>query len=156
MSDAGDAVGAMEPKSAKPSKCEMIVHVHPKYLNFWGTMHGGEIMNLMDETSGLAAMRYAASQVTTVGVENMRLIRPIKPGAIAKCRAEVVYAGRTSIEVYTEVVLEDYKTGRETIAAEAYFTSVALDENGKKRPVPPLLIETELQKERADARKKPL
>ena len=50
------------------------------------------------------------------------------------------------MEVHIEVWSEDVPAMRKYRSNEAYFTFVALDENGKPVPVPPVIPESETEK----------
>jgi acyl-CoA hydrolase len=63
-------------------------------------------------------------------------------------RAEVTWVGRTSMETRVVVTAENVITGNVTHTNTAYFVYVALDENGRPVPVPPLILETEEEKAR--------
>ena len=61
--------------------------------------------------------------------------------------AQVTWVGRTSIETRVNVTAENVYTGGVTHTNVAYFVYVALDEHGRPAPVPPLICETEAEKE---------
>lgn len=129
----------MKPKNYLSSKVEMMQFVLPEHLNHMGNMHGGEIMKLMDNTAGLAFTRHAEGNSVTAGVKEINFIKPIPEKSIIKCIAEVVKTGKSSMETHVQVLMEDLKTGEMYRAAEGIFTGVAVDENGKSRPVAPVI-----------------
>lgn len=57
------------------------------------------------------------------------------------------------MEATVEVHAEDPVTGEQTHTNTAYLVYVALDDTGKPTPVPPLLAETEEEKERMERAK---
>lgn len=120
----------------------------PSQANPAGTVHGGEIMKIMDTCGGVAAMRHAKTNVVTVRVDEMIFYKPIMVGQLVICEAELVFVGKTSMEVLVSVYYEDMvcETPKQH-ALTAYFTYVALDENRRPCIVPELLIETEAEKE---------
>ena len=65
----------------------------------------------------------------------------------------VNYVGRTSMEVGIKVVAENLRTREKRHTNSSYFTMVAVDENGKPVEVPPLILETELEKRLFEAAK---
>lgn len=115
----------------------------PGQANPAGTVHGGEIMKLMDACGGVAATRHARCNVVTVRVDELVFYQPIQVGQLVICQAELVFVGRTSMEVRVTVFVEDLMCdhSRKT-ALTAYFTYVALDENNKPTPVQALLLKT--------------
>jgi acyl-CoA hydrolase len=52
------------------------------------------------------------------------------------------------MEVGVKCWVENYISGSTQHVASAYLTFVAVDEQGKRKPVPPLLAETEEEKRR--------
>ena len=67
--------------------------------------------------------------------------KPVLVGELVTCKAQVIYAGRSSMEVFVTVESEDLITGNKQIALTAFFTMVSLDENGKPSPVPKLVYD---------------
>ena len=93
-------------------------------------------------------MRHAKTNVVTVRVDEMVFHQPIMVGQLVICEAQLVFAGRTSMEVKVTVKVEDMMNELPTkVALTAFFTYVALDEEGKPCQVPGLLVETEEEKE---------
>lgn len=131
----------MKAKNYLSSKVETMQFVLPEHLNHMRNMHGGEIMKLMDNTAGLAFTRHAEGNSVTAGVKEINFIKPIPENSIIKCIAEVVKTGKSSMETHVQVLMEDITTGEMHRAAEGIFTGVAIDENGKSRPVAPVIYE---------------
>jgi uncharacterized protein (TIGR00369 family) len=122
-----------------------------EHANHLGNVHGGSIMKLMDEAGALACMRHAQQRVVTVAVDQMIFHHPIMVSDLVILTAEVSYVGRTSMETEVKVVAENPITGRRTHTNTAYFVYVALDETGRPSPVPPLIAETEAERQRMEA-----
>ena len=119
----------------------------PAQANPYGNVHGGEIMKLMDNTAGCAALKYARRNVVTARVDELQFLEPVFISNFVTCTGRVVYAGRTSMEVHVTVDVEDLKVeGSSRRALDAYFTLVALDDAGHPTPVPPFTPETEEDK----------
>ena len=113
-----------------------------------GNVHGGWIMKLVDEAGALACMRHAQKKVVTVAIDSMTFRQPIKIGDLIILNAEVTYTGRTSMEAEVQVLAENPITGEQTHTNTAYLVYVALDDEGRPTSVPPLLAETEEEKQR--------
>jgi len=134
-------------KTVNDSKSVLSEVMLPGQANPAGTVHGGEIMKLMDACGGVAAMRHAKTNVVTVRVDELVFYQPILVGQLVICEAELVFVGNTSMEMKITVKVEDLMSDVLTkVALTAYFTYVALDEKGKPCKVPELLLETEEQK----------
>ena len=72
-------------------------------------------------------------------MDRMTFIDPVNVGELVTCTANVNAAWRTSMEVGVRVEAENPRTGEHRHTSTAYLTMVAVDENGKPTPVPPLL-----------------
>jgi acyl-CoA hydrolase len=114
-------------------------------VNLTNTMHGGELMKIMDAAAGLVGMRHSRSHVVTAGTSQISFIKPIPVGDLIFCRAELTYVGRTSMEVFVDVTAETIIKGITKHVCNGYFFLVAIDENHRPIPVPPLVIENEEQ-----------
>lgn len=128
----------------------------PNKANIAGNVHGGEIMKLMDSSAYAAARRYARSNVVTARVDELEFHLPILIGDLVICSAEVVFVGRSSLEVAVTVEVEDLDHhGKRQKALSAYFTMVALDERSKPRSLPQLVLDTtEAQEKFAEGKRR--
>lgn len=138
----------MEGKSPRQSQVILTQVMGPAHANVLGNVHGGLIMKLCDEAGGMAAIKLARRPVVTVAVDSMSFHSPVHIGNLVTVAAEVTWTGRTSMETRVVVTAEDVLTGEATHTNTAYFVYVALDENGRPAPVPPLYCETEEEKAR--------
>ena len=141
-------------KSVSQSKSILSEVMLPNQVNPSGIVHGGEIMKIMDTCGGVAAMRHAKMNAVTVRVDELVFYQSITVGQLVVCEAEVAFVGRTSMEVKIVVKVEDLVSDLPAkIALTAFFTYVALDEQGKPCAVPELLLETDEQKKTFECRK---
>ncbi len=141
---------SLGPKHAHESQVILAAGMNPADANPLGDVHGGVVMKLVDEAGGLCAIRHARKPTVTVTMDSMSFLSPVKVGDLVTLRASINWIGRTSIEVGIRVEAENVMTGRVTHTNSAYAVYVALDENGRPTPVPPLIIETEEQRRRWD------
>jgi len=138
----------MEGKTVAYSRTVMSRVMLPSEANPAGNVHGGEIMKFMDTTAYVAARKHCRTNVVTARVDELEFHSPILVGQLVTCRAELVFVGRTSMEVAVKVEVEDLECDKPPrTALTAFFTMVSLDENGKPHPVPPLILESEREKE---------
>lgn len=140
----------LEGKTVGASRVSIAQLMQPEHANNLGNIHGGWIMKLVDEAGALACMRHAQQRVVTVAVDQMVFRQPIRTTDLVTLTAEVSYVGRTSIEAEVQVVAENPITGERTHTNTAYLVYVALDENGNPTQVPPLIPETEAQRQRME------
>lgn len=140
----------MKGKAIAESRVTLGLMMGPEHANALGNVHGGVIMKFVDEAGALAAMRHARCLVVTVAIDSMTFLEPILVGNMVWFNAELTYAGRTSMEARVEVIAEDPLTGSTTHTNLAYLVYVAIDEHRRPTPVPPLVPETEEEKQRME------
>jgi len=136
------------PKTPRASRCVMSEIVLPNDTNAYGTMFGGRLLSLMDKCAAICAMRHAGLVCVTMAIDSVEFSSPLLLGEVVIVEAWVNRAFGTSLEVELSVESEnlDRKDRRE--CNHAYFTFVALDDEGRPTAVPPIHPETELEKER--------
>ena len=117
--------------------------VLPNDANQLGFILGGTVMHLIDIVGAAAAHRHTRSQLFTASVEGIEFLHPIRVGDMIQLKSRVTCVFNTSLEVQVEVFSEETLTGRRQLTSRAYVTFVTVDEEGKRRPVPPLLVETD-------------
>ncbi len=147
----------MNAKTVTASQSTLTHFLLPEDANPAGNIHGGVIVKHIDSAAGVAAFRHARCNVVTASIDRLDFIHPAYVGNLLILKASVNMAGRTSMEVGVRAETEMLLTGERRHVASAYLTFVALDENGRPTPVPPLTAETALQQRRlrmAQARRK--
>lgn len=141
-------------KKAYESKSILSEVIQPSQANPAGTAHGGEIMKIMDSCGSVAAKRHSRTNVVTVRVDELVFYEPIHVGELVICEAQLVFTGRTSMEVEIIVKVENLNIDQPArMALKAFFTYVALNDAGKPCAVPQLLIETLEEKEAFEERR---
>ena len=127
----------------------------PHQANVAGNIHGGEIIKIMDSAAYASARRYARSNVVTARIDEVEFHLPIMIGDLVTCTAQVVYVGKSSMEVAVTVDVEDLETEGKKRALSAFFTMVALDKKGRPNQVASLqLITPEEEKAFAEGQKR--
>ncbi|MBQ6558226.1 MAG: acyl-CoA thioesterase [Clostridia bacterium] len=132
---------AKKTKTMKDSFTVLAQVVLPMQANPAGNVHGGEIIKMMDSTAGVAAQKHAHTNCVTARIEEINFKKPIHIGELVTCKAQVIYTGRSSMEVFVTVESEDLISGKQQIALTAFFTMVSLDKNGKPSGVQGLDLE---------------
>ena len=136
----------MEAKKPSDSLTIMTELVLPNDINLLGNLMGGRLLYWMDIASALAASKHAMSSVVTASVDNVSFKHPIKLGSVITIEAKVTRAFKTSMEVHMVVNAQTLRHGRKVTSNEAFYTFVALDENGVPLDVPPIIPETDQEK----------
>jgi acyl-CoA hydrolase len=114
----------------------------PDDANPSGDVHGGVVMKLVDTAAGIVATRHARSRCVTAVIDSMTFEAPVHVGDLLHLSARLTWTGRTSMECRVDVRAEEIRTGERRRTSTAYAVFVALDQDGRPRPVPPLLVET--------------
>lgn len=123
-----------QPPSTKPTLCAIAM---PTDTNPHGDIFGGWLISQMDLAGSSAATRRAKGRVVTVAITGMTFHRPVYVGDEVSCYAEVTKVGHTSLTVNIQS-WACRGIGDEQIAVtDGVFTYVAVDANGKPRPVDP-------------------
>jgi acyl-CoA hydrolase len=107
-----------------------------------GRAHGGAILRLCDEAAGIAASKHARCRVVTAGVDRVSFLEPVYIGELLTLRARVNAVWRTSAEIGVRVCAEGLMTDDSRHVLSAYFTMVALDEDGAPAAMPGLAADS--------------
>jgi acyl-CoA hydrolase len=133
-------------KSPSESEVVMTQMILPPDANPLNAAFGGKVMEWIDIAGGIAAQRHCRQVVVTASMDDLHFHAPIRVGWIVTLRARVLAAFHTSMEVGVTVTAENPFTGDKNLTTSALLTFVALDREGKKVLVPPLLITTDADK----------
>lgn len=111
--------------------------------NAQGNIHGGEIIKIMDSAAGVAARRHSRCAVVTARVDELEFRIPVHVGNLLTCTAELVFVGRSSMEILVTVDVEDLNNETPPrVALTGYFTMVALNKEHRPVEVPKLVLDT--------------
>ena len=130
-------------KNPKESRVTFSQLMLPSHANFSGKIHGGHILNLMDQIAFACASKHSGNYCVTASVNKVDFLNPIEIGQLVTLKATVNYTGRTSMVVGLRVDAENIQTGEIKHCNSSYFTMVAKDKNGKSVPVPGLILDSE-------------
>lgn len=126
---------------AKPAGELMLRTVaRPKDTNTNLDVFGGWIMSQMDLGGGILAAEIAQGRIVTVSVQEMSFLRPVKVGHVVGVYARCLGVGNTSLKIEVEVWVKPFVADKPDIplelVTEAVFTFVAIDHEGRPRPIP--------------------
>lgn len=136
-----------EPKPASESEAVMTQVILPSDANPLNAAFGGRVMEWIDICGGVAAGRHCRHAVVTASMDDLHFHTPIGVGWVVTLRARVLAAFHTSMEVGVTVHAENILTGAQHLTTSALLTFVALNPDGSKAPVPPLLLKTDAERE---------
>jgi len=117
--------------------------VLPNDTNTLNNLMGGRLLHWMDIAAAISAQKHCNRIVVTASVDSVSFKNAIKLGDVVTIEAKVTRAFNTSVEVRLDVWAENVPTGARLKSNEAYYTFVALNEDGKPVPVPELVAESE-------------
>lgn len=133
---------SMIAKNPKNSFTIMNELVLPNDTNTLNNLMGGRLLHWMDIAAAISAQKHCNRIVVTASVDNVSFKQPIKLGDVITIEAKVTRSFNTSVEVRLDVWAENIPSGARAKSNEAYYTFVAIDEEGKTIPVPELKPET--------------
>jgi acyl-CoA hydrolase len=136
-------------KRPSETATEMVQVVLPNDANPLGFILGGTVMHLIDIAGAIACHRHTRSLLVTAAVDGLQFLHPIKVGDLIILRSRVTAVWTTSLEAEVEVFSEEILTGVRRMTSRAYLTFVAIDTEGRRLRVPPLIVETDEEKRRA-------
>lgn len=123
-----------------PTDKELVLKVipMPSDTNANGDIFGGWVMAQVDLAGAVIPARMAKGRMATVAVNEFVFKQPVKVGDILSFFGSVTRVGKTSVTVKIEVFAERFgDQGRYIKVTEAFLTYVAIDDQGRPRPLPP-------------------
>jgi acyl-CoA hydrolase len=128
----------------------MVQVVLPNDANPLGFILGGTVMHLIDIAGAIACHRHTRTLLVTAAVDGLQFLHPIKVGDLIILKSRVTAVWETSLEVEVEVFSEETLTGVRKMTSRAHLTFVSIDTEGRRVPIPGLLLETDDDKKRAE------
>lgn len=107
----------------------------PADTNPSGDIFGGWLMAQMDLAAGNLAARTARGRSATIAVEGMTFLKPVKVGDEVTIYASLLSTGRSSMRIAVQAWRRDRYGTESQIVTKAVFTFVALDAEGRSRPL---------------------
>jgi len=135
-------------KTVQQSTCVMSEIVLPNDTNSLGNMMGGRLLYLMDKCAAISAQRHANRVCVTASVDSVEFQGPIREAEVVIIESQVNRAFTTSMEVELNVWAENPRAQTRRKCNRAYYTFVALDDEGTPTAVPPITSETDDERRR--------
>jgi acyl-CoA thioesterase YciA len=126
----------MTENEAPRGELTLRISAMPADTNANGDIFGGWVMARMDQAGGIRGVERAGGRVVTIKVDAMTFIRPMKVGDVLSVYTDVERIGRTSMTIKIEAWAQRFQTMLSEKVTEATFIFVAIDDNGRPRPVP--------------------
>jgi acyl-CoA thioesterase YciA len=121
-----------------PDGAELVMRVMPMPAdtNPNGDIFGGWIMAQVDMAGAVLPARIARGRLATVAVNQFLFKQPVSVGDLLSFYARVDRIGTTSVTVHVEVLAERNPADPQVVkVTEANLTSVAIDTQGRPRPI---------------------
>ncbi len=132
-------------KTVDSSRISISEMMQPSHSNFNGKIHGGYILNLMDQIAFACASKHSETYCVTASVDSVDFRKPIEIGELVTMKASINYVGNTSMVVGIRVESQNIRTGSIKHSNSSYFTMIAKDEEGKSINVPGLILNDDLE-----------
>lgn len=129
-------------KAASLSQVIMTEMVLPNDTNTLNNLMGGKLMHWMDIVAAIAAQKHSNRIVVTASADSISFKHPIALGNVVTLKSFVTRAFNSSMEVFIEVFAEDIPANKKITTHRAFFTFVAVDQNGRPIEVPEVEPET--------------
>ncbi len=140
--------GRTSPKTVAQSHCLMTEFVLPNDTNGLGNLMGGRLLHLMDVAAAISAQRHANRVCVTASVDTVEFHSPIHLGEVVIIESQVNRTFRTSMEVELNVWAENPRAQTKRKCNRAFYTFVAVDDDSRPVPVPPITPETDEERTR--------
>ncbi|TXD83273.1 acyl-CoA thioesterase [Subsaximicrobium wynnwilliamsii] len=127
-------------KTVEASVINISELMQPSHSNFGGKIHGGYILNLMDQIAFACASKHSETYCVTASVDTVDFLNPIDIGELVTMKASINFVGHTSMVVGIRVESENIRTGKVKHCNSSYFTMVAKDDHGNSVNVPGLIL----------------
>jgi len=126
----------LDPQITHRGELTVRVIAMPSDTNANGDIFGGWVLSQMDAAGGIRGVERAQGRVVTLKVDTMMFLKPVKVGDVLCVYTDVESIGRTSMKIHIEAWSKRFLTGVREKVTDATFTFVAVDENGRPRPIP--------------------
>ncbi|NML13373.1 acyl-CoA thioesterase [Azohydromonas caseinilytica] len=129
-----------EVSAVLPTDKELVLRVipMPSDVNASGDVFGGWVMAQVDLAGAVLPARRAQGRIATIAVKEFVFKQPVRVGDLLSFYAEIVHVGRSSMTVDVGVYSQPlHDAGKVLKVTEAVLTYVAVDEQGRPRPLPP-------------------
>lgn len=136
----------MDENTCQVSRVVKTSRVFPNDVNNHNTLFGGRLMSDIDMTASISANRHSRAECVTASTDSVDFLYPIRPEESVCVESFVTWTGHSSMEVFVKIIAENLMNGERKIAATAFLTFVALDDNGHPIEVPKVIPETEEEK----------
>ncbi len=135
--------GSPGAKSPADSATTLAQVMFPEHANVFMTVHGGELLKMMDTAAGVCASRHQGTAVNTKAIGGLVFLAPVPVNCLVTCKAHITYVSGKVIEVFTELWAETVRWEAPSCCVTGYFYYVGVDtEKQCALPAIPLILST--------------
>lgn len=131
------------PSHSRAVKTEV---VFPNDANPMGILQGGTLVKWMDIAAAVTAQTHSGYICVTASIHTVNFIAPARIGDILLITSTVTRTFNTSMEILATAAVRNIKSGKLTPVADALFSFVALNDQGKPTTIPEIIPKTETEK----------
>jgi len=125
------------PQLADGSQLVLRMIPMPADVNANGDIFGGWVMAQVDLAGSVLPYRLIRGRMATVAVNQFIFKQPVRVGDLLSFYARIERIGNTSVTVHVAVYAERDPVNPQVVkVTEANLTYVAIDQDGRPRPVP--------------------
>ncbi|BAB65273.1 hotdog domain-containing protein [Sulfurisphaera tokodaii] len=128
--------------------------IYPEHGFMNGILYAGKMYTMLDEALAIVAKLYSKGNVFTASAGYANFLTPVRIGDILEIQGAIEYTGNTSLDVGAKVFAINHYTGEKRLVTRTVFSFVAIDENGKPKPINKITPATEKEKRIFDERLK--
>jgi len=118
----------------------------PTDVNFGGKVHGGAVMKWIDQAGYASAVNWCGGYAVTIYVGGIRFYNPIHIGYLVEIRTRIIYTAKTSMHIAVDVYSKALEANDFIHNTHCVIIFVALDAEGKTKPVPAFIPQTDEEK----------
>lgn len=108
----------------------------PKDVNFGGNVHGGSVMQWLDQAGFVCASTWSGSYCVTAFVGDMNFLNPIRLGQLVEIKAKIIHTGRTSMHIAIDVAACTPTDCKYVKTTRCIMVFIAVDGDGSSQSVP--------------------
>ena len=122
--------------------------VLPSDCTVTGHLLGGELMKKMDDAAVICASSHCGGLTVTACIDAIDFHSPITCGKVVFVTARLSFTSHKSMEIEVVAEAEGLLAGSRRVTTTAYFTYVAVGDDLRAKPVPPLQLRTDAERKR--------
>jgi acyl-CoA hydrolase len=140
------AMSALQPRPASWSATTVSQVLSRDQANIFATIHGGELIKLMDTAAGICAIRHAEAPVATKAIGQAVFHRPVYAGQLSVCRSRLTFVKQKVMEIWVEFQTCSPGSNTSVLCLSGFFYYVAIDTATRATLlVPPLELTSETE-----------